>query len=428
MKRLFLLALWFTIFHVQAQWYIHDSIPTGNSLDKIIFSDSTHGWIIGSAGTILYSDNRGNSWELQNSHTSIDLSGISFINSLHGWAVGGNSVPPGIILHTDNGGMNWEIQDSADYSLNDVFFLDSLHGWIVGNYNALLFTDDGGDIWSYQNLPQIMMPYDVIFLDSVTGFIGGTHHDSGFWLKILKTTDGGNTWQVIRNTGTDNFFCDLEIIDPLHLWLAGDFGAEEIGGGYNTGFFIDASMNGGYNWHETYSSYENWFWGAKSVCFTDLNSGWAVGSDGLVMSTQDGGENWQIQFLSPYTSLSDVTFTDSLHGWAVGKNGTVFYTNNAGALEITDHPVQTTEPGILMIPNPIHDITAIHFNLQAPGYVRVSILNLSGQIIQELLNGQLPKGEQEIRWNPGEVPDGVYFVRIISVKDILTGKIFLVRH
>lgn len=63
-----------------------------------------------------------------------------------------------------------------------------------------------------------------------------------------------------------------------------------------------------------------------SIAFTDPDHGWAVGSmneysenSGVIFHTHDGGENWDIQFLSGTSmTLSSVSFVDPENGTAKG--------------------------------------------------------------------------------------------------------------
>ncbi|MBE0430017.1 MAG: hypothetical protein IBX61_09150 [Thermoleophilia bacterium] len=72
--------------------------------------------------------------------------------------------------------------------------------------------------------------------------------------------------------------------------------------------------------------------------FVDGNTGWAVGSGGVVLKTTDGGSNWISQtpdatcvgVISHGCTLSGVDFINAATGWAVGEYGTVFRTTNGG--------------------------------------------------------------------------------------------------
>jgi len=66
------------------------------------------------------------------------------------------------------------------------------------------------------------------------------------------------------------------------------------------------------------------------VHFTNAQTGWAVGENGVILATQDGGELWQIQTRATENALWGVQFADAYIGWAVGRDGTVLLTLNGG--------------------------------------------------------------------------------------------------
>lgn len=69
----------------------------------------------------------------------------------------------------------------------------------------------------------------------------------------------------------------------------------------------------------------------KAVYFIDPQRGWAVGEQGLVLSTVDGGQRWQAQSLGDWP-LSDVVFnTDASQGWVVGIGGRILQSVDGGA-------------------------------------------------------------------------------------------------
>jgi len=63
----------------------------------------------------------------------------------------------------------------------------------------------------------------------------------------------------------------------------------------------------------------------RSVVFAgDGRRGRAVGENGTILATQNGGESWQTQTSGTTNSLLSVVFAgDGRRGWAVGENGTI---------------------------------------------------------------------------------------------------------
>jgi photosystem II stability/assembly factor-like uncharacterized protein len=59
--------------------------------------------------------------------------------------------------------------------------------------------------------------------------------------------------------------------------------------------------------------------GLRAVQFVDASEGWAVGDEGVVWHTIDGGRNWERQPTGVRASLRSVHFLDPYTGWAVGR-------------------------------------------------------------------------------------------------------------
>ena len=68
----------------------------------------------------------------------------------------------------------------------------------------------------------------------------------------------------------------------------------------------------------------------KSVYFTNANTGYAVGGNGTIMKTIDGGTNWIRQNSGTAYNIYSVCFTDFNTGYAVGNYGTILKTINGG--------------------------------------------------------------------------------------------------
>jgi photosystem II stability/assembly factor-like uncharacterized protein len=69
-----------------------------------------------------------------------------------------------------------------------------------------------------------------------------------------------------------------------------------------------------------------------SVCFVDDKSGWAAGQWGVIVTTNDGGENWSVQRSDTAVDqpLFSIYFKDKDRGWAVGLWSLVLVTKDGG--------------------------------------------------------------------------------------------------
>jgi len=72
--------------------------------------------------------------------------------------------------------------------------------------------------------------------------------------------------------------------------------------------------------------------GLNAVFFHDRNLGWAVGHDGVIVRTQDGGATWERVYWAPEDEnpLMDVWFKNADEGFAIGAYGSFFETFDGG--------------------------------------------------------------------------------------------------
>ncbi len=65
--------------------------------------------------------------------------------------------------------------------------------------------------------------------------------------------------------------------------------------------------------------------------FFKSNYGWIVGSNGIILFSSDGGENWQQQNSQTENQLNSIYFINENYGWVVGKSGTFLKTIDGGS-------------------------------------------------------------------------------------------------
>ncbi len=240
-------------------------------------------------------------------HPSISLSDLQdsyFISDHEGWAVG----TQGTILYTIDGGETWETQhNDIGESFWSVFFIDENEGWVVG-WSEIYHTSNKGETWELQERPIVYGSLtDVFFINADTGWIVGTYR------IVLKTTNGGENWDVISNIiAGNNCFFSVSFIDEMVGCAVGGKMSNEDG-------FIMATVDGGLTWTETTPDSTSRL---ESIIFKESSTGWACGINGGLYSTLDGGNTWvDRKFSNSY--FRDIHFFDSLNGLLLRPNDVI---------------------------------------------------------------------------------------------------------
>ncbi|MDD3642920.1 MAG: alpha amylase C-terminal domain-containing protein [Candidatus Krumholzibacteria bacterium] len=85
------------------------------------------------------------------------------------------------------------------------------------------------------------------------------------------------------------------------------------------------------------------------------------------------------------------------------------------------------------LPTPFHPSTTIRFTLPAAGPVALRVYDLSGRLVRTLLDGPLPAGRHEVRWDAtndhgATAASGVYFCRLTAPGSETTRRMVLLRR
>ena len=129
-----------------SSWAVADTagLPKLDYFD-IFFINTSTGWTVGEAGTILTSADSGKTWSEQTSGTNVDLFSVSFVDENNGWISGGG----GTILYTTDGGSTWNSQLSgSNQDILSISMRTASLGWYCG---------DNGTIGYYSNFPSSIM-------------------------------------------------------------------------------------------------------------------------------------------------------------------------------------------------------------------------------------------------------------------------------
>ncbi|MPR34332.1 hypothetical protein GBK04_13440 [Cytophagaceae bacterium SJW1-29] len=200
------------------------------------------------------------------------------------------------------------LPDGEDF--NDIHFVSDLVGIAVGNKGKIVRTTDGGDTWNVVSFAGKDDLKSVYFTSSTVGWVAGS-----FSSTIWKTTDAGLTWSDV-NLGGLYPVNDLFFTDPNNGWLLSANGA------------VVRTNDGGLTW----TPYTTGTGTGQRVHFTSYLVGWMVGYNGGLAKTTDGGVNWtQISSgIGTNSSWSDVFFVNPSIGWIAGYGGALYKTVDGG--------------------------------------------------------------------------------------------------
>ncbi len=246
---------------------------------------------------------------------------------------------------------------SGESNLFSVYFQDKYTGYAL-TYNKVFRTTDAGKTWTR-------------ILNSFTNFSGITFSDPqngviiGYNDLVLKTSDGGQNWSLIRTGNSDDDFLAVYSGHKDTIYVLGPDDLDT----YKYGNYINISYNGGSSWNristgstQTIRSLQMWnrhagTMGTLTSGVFKTTTGWSgynvnwpspsiqiidhcrikdsvvvlVGNNGRISRSNDYGVNFSL-ITSPIStgSLWDVDFVNDTFGMICGDNGVILVSRDAG--------------------------------------------------------------------------------------------------
>lgn len=283
------------------------------NLNSIFGANDGHRlWLVGDAGTIMESDDDGKTWDGRGSSASRNLNWVAGTSDgKHLYAVGDS----GTIVRSADSGKKWEmITTSTTNDLYSVFAADDAKRvWIVGASGTLLASTDGGSTWKSETSGTGM------WLWAIRGTTNGTKLWAvGAWGTLIQSSDGGATWHAQVINSNENIHSFFATNDGQRLWA--------VGNDRN----IWESTDGGSTWASKNSGKGEAFltiYGAGGDAIWLL----AAGTGGTMLRSDHDDGAWMQ--LSPGTAVNINSIFGSSDGtylWAVGNNGTIIRSVDGG--------------------------------------------------------------------------------------------------
>lgn len=252
---------------------------------------------------------------------------VFFVDPNTGWAVNSN----GHILMTADGGRTWVRQFDSSAYLRCVGFANYQHGWVgaTDEDQKLFHTSDGGQTWRLvSNLPALAPAFvcGMSVVNESVLYASGTN-DPEFPPRMMKTTDGGQSWDAWSMEEYASILIDTYFTGPERGWVVG--GKSDVASPTRDDvkpvvLFTD---DGGKTWTnrlaDLWAQLPRGEWGWK-IQFLDERIGFVSLENfrgGAILKTTDGGLTWTrkpIDDPQRNANLEGIGFVDEDHGWVGG--------------------------------------------------------------------------------------------------------------
>ncbi|WP_052063794.1 WD40/YVTN/BNR-like repeat-containing protein, partial [Nitrincola sp. A-D6] len=259
---------------------------------------------VGDLGVVIYSDDQGQQWQQSSVPVTTLLTSVHFTSAQRGWATGHD----GVLLRSDDAGASWTLQLDGD-QINQLK-VASLHAQLDALAETpsedpyveedLQFALDDAEFALEEGPANPLL--NVWFENAETGFLLGAYGTA------LKTTDAGESWQLISERLPNPDQMHLNAITQLNgaLVIAGEAG------------LLMRSDDQGDSWYALPSPYQGSFFDLVS----HRDELFALGLRGHLFVSADGGFDWEAVPVDTTVSFMG-GFSDSQQLAIVGLGGTL---------------------------------------------------------------------------------------------------------
>ena len=220
----------------------------------------------------------------------------------------------------------WTVQTSGvTHRLRGVSAVSEQVAWASGAGSTVLRTTDGGQTWQKLNITTETLDFrDIDAIDAQTAYVMSI--GNGPTSRIYKTIDAGKTWTLqFKNDDPKAFLDAMSFWDANHGIAFGD--------SVDLQFYILTTSDGGHTWSRVppanlppAQGNEGAFAASgTNIAVFGKSQAWigtGAATKSRVLRTIDGGRTWQLADTplasGPSTGIFSIAFRDAKHGVIVG--------------------------------------------------------------------------------------------------------------
>lgn len=396
-----LILSFISIGQIPSTWYEITS-GTSKKLTAIDFPTSQVGYIVGEDSTLLKSTDGGQTWSqlplngIQFAIGSYNFTDVDFVDANNGILIAGYSG----VFQTTNGGQTWTPQIGQ---VSNMCFPHAVHtfsptAFVMGGagcFQGAIIDRFTNGTWSNSTLsaPFWDGSQGVLQLSFANANVGLAATNSSY---ILRTTDAGLNWDTVSIAPlTPGLLTSVVMVDELLCYA-----------GYNdngSGMGILKSVDGGQTWEMDANSFTFYYPAFLSVHASpagDIYSGAisSIATGGVIFETSDG-TNWSNTLVDQpinafASSEQDITF-------GVGDSGLIIVNTPLSGVGVDETNMLEFD----VYPNPVED--ELHVMNTTGTVGELQIVDAFGTIIY---SNQFQMGFNAI--DCSKLSAGIYFVRV----------------
>lgn len=368
-----------------ASWQVVNRSAYNSLLTCIQFYDTQRGYAC--RDSVMKTTDGGQTWTGTLVMPGEDIHSLFFVDSLHVFAAGSD----GVAYRTVNGGASWEWIGASGLTdrtaLLSQHFFDARKGLMVGVRGRILHTEDAGTTWA-EHSPTYT---DVTSLSFATDSIAY----AAVWKGVFKTNDAGKTWTRLPVDPVDpnEFFRSVHFVSPdtglvtdarLRVLRTTDGGQtwsrvsfpwyyDTFVGAFFTGGVgylsvegqgrscILRSFDAGATWTEVHNRYPQSSQSFGRLHFVDAGTGYGTVYS-QVYKTTDSARTWtKVHEVLPYPQrLTSVHFLNGKTGYVSGEGNYLARTVDSGRTW-QELPIETETTG--------NDVLAVRFFDERVGFL-----------------------------------------------------------